>query len=193
MTIVVAGELGAVSLPPQPGASYVTDRRRRRVRPYLRHDRRRLTAPRLERRDGLLAVVRTCPDCGRVSVVPWSPGGAAAFVCDCAGIAARPQASRRSTIVAWSLALLWLLNVADLVLTHRALTDGAIEANALMNVFLRLGFLWGGAFKIGLVTAGVLFLWHERRRPLVYPAALLLALVYTLLIVYQVVGLTVIA
>ena len=104
-----------------------------------------------------------------------------------------PPAARRSTRLAWMLALLWSLNLADLALTHKALAGGAVEANAVVNAFLRLGFVWGGVFKVGLVTVGVLFLWHERRRPIVYRGAVVLAVVYVLVVVYQIVGLTTIA
>lgn len=191
-TIVVADGIGATLLPPQSGAAYVPDRRRRRLRPYVGRERRQVRAPRLERRDGGLAVVRTCAACGRVSVVPWRPGEAVAVSCPCE-TAAHQGLSRQSLVVAWSLAFLWLLNLADVALTHKLLSAGAIEANVVVEAFLRLGFFWGAAIKVAFVTAGVLFLWHERRRRLVYRGAVVVTVIYALVVVYELMGLRLLA
>jgi len=186
-TIVVADELADVFPLPQPDARYIRDRRRDdRLHPG--RERRHLAPVRLERHDAGLAVVHTCPDCGRVSVVPWRPGGLVTFRCDCA-IADQSAARRRQLVVAASLTSLWLLNLADIVLTRKALSLGAVEANVLMGSLLGLGFVWGALIKVGFVTLGSLLLWHERRRHLVYVGSVGLALVYGVLVIYQLVGL----
>ena len=186
-TIVVADELADSFLPSQPGARYVRDRRRHdQLRPG--RDRRRLAPVRLERRDVGLAVVRTCPDCGRDSVVPWKPGAAVAFHCGCT-VADQAAIRQRALVVAVSLSALWLLNLADVVLTRKALSLGAVEANVLMGSLLHLGFVWGALIKIGFVTLGALLLWHERRRRVVYVGSVGLALVYVFIVVYELAGL----
>jgi hypothetical protein len=88
------------------------------------------------------------------------------------------------------LALLWLLNVADLLLTTHALRLGvAEEANRLMAFFLEAGPLPAAAFKIGLVTAGVLVLWLLRRHRTTLVMASLAAGFYAVVVAYQVVQL----
>ena len=63
-----------------------------------------------------------------------------------------------------ALVLLWLLNLDDVLLTRRALPLGAVEANAIMGQFLRLGFVPAALIKMAVVTAGAVFLWSQRRR-----------------------------
>jgi hypothetical protein len=201
-----------------PGAELVPERRAG-VRPaYPGPERRRRPAPRLEPRESGLAVVHTCPACGRLSIVPYVPGAglAAAPPCPCsqtapagaaaaalpafppaaahtaatapAAPAARPSARLdRSVVVGVSLVLLWLLNLDDVLLTRRALQMGAVEANAVMAQFLRLGFTQAALIKMAVVTAGAVFLWTQRRRAIVLVASVGLASVYLALVVYQLV------
>lgn len=202
-----------------PGAELVPERRADALPAYPGPERRRRPAPRLEPRENGLAVVHTCPDCGRLSIVPYLPGAglAAAPPCVCAAAAAatpalaaswvptappalgpaaaatvvRPAARReRSLVVGAALVLLWLLNLDDVLLTHRALALGAVEANAIMAQFLRLGFAQAALIKMGVVTAGAIFLWTQRRRRVVLLASVGLAAVYLVLVVYQLVVLS---
>jgi hypothetical protein len=213
-----------------PGAELVPERRAGLPPAYPGPERRRRPAPRLEPRENGLAVVHTCPACGRLSIVPYVPGAglAAAPPCPCsetapAGAAvttlpalspaaataalpafspaaaqatltapalpaARPSVRReRSVVIAVSLVLLWLLNLDDVLLTRRALQMGAVEANAVMAQFLRLGFTQAALIKMAVVTAGAIFLWTQRRRAIVLVASVGLAGVYLALVVYQLV------
>ncbi len=209
-----------------PGAELVPERRVGVPPGYFGPERRRRPAPRLEPRENGLAVVHTCPACGRVSIVPYVPGAGVAKAppCPCSlaaavaaaaalptlspaaaaaalpalspaaaqaaltAPAARPSARRqRSVVIAVSLVLLWLLNLDDVLLTRRALQMGAVEANAVMAQFLRLGFTQAAVIKMAVVTAGAVFLWTQRRRAIVLVASVGLASVYVALVVYQLV------
>ena len=109
----------------------------------------------------------------------------------------RTAAGRRSLIPAedcaacaplttWLLVALWVLNVADFALTANALALGiADEANRVMGFFLDAGLGHAFAFKIGVVTAGVLALWLLRRRRVTLVATTALVLAYALVVVYQ--------
>ena len=168
------------------GPELVPERRASGAIAYPGPERRRRRAPRLESRATGLAVVHTCPDCGRVSIVPYVPGkGLALPPCTCAAPALRLQ----SFVVAGALVLLWVLNLEDVLLTRRALALGAIEANVIMGFFLRLGFVPAALIKMAIVTAGALFLWSQRRRRIVLLASVGLCLVYVALVIYQVVAL----
>jgi Domain of unknown function (DUF5658) len=197
-----------------PGAELVAERRAA-LATWPGPERRRRKAPRLEPRENGLAVVHTCPDCGRVSIVPFVPGAglAAAPPCPCAAAAPfaaatltpgaatlapgaatlpRPSVAReRSVVVGVALALLWLLNIDDVLLTRRALAMGAVEANTVMAQFLRLGFTQAALIKMAVVTGGAIFLWTQRRRRVVLAASVALAAVYLALVIYQVVILSV--
>lgn len=82
---------------------------------------------------------------------------------------------------------LWLLNLADFLLTRHALWRGiAEETNWLMSYFFQQGMVPAVAFKIGMVTVGVLVLWRLRKYPEALLAALLLTFFFTLVVVYQV-------
>jgi len=173
------------------GAALARERRVVGLPAYPGPERRRRRAPRLEPRGGGLAVVHTCAECGRVSIVPYTPaaGLPAAPPCPCASAASRPDTRRRELAVGAALVLLWLLNLDDVLLTRRALAQGAVEANAIMGQFLRLGFAPAALIKMAVVTGGAVFLWSQRRRPIVLTASLALVAVYAALVVYQVVEL----
>jgi hypothetical protein len=175
-----------------PGARLVHDRRAPLRPPYGGPERRRLQAPRLHSNGADLALVHTCPDCGRLSVVPYRLGAglAAAPPCPCSLPVAEPVADTgRRFVIGAALVLLWLFNIEDVLLTRRALSLGAVEANAIMGQFLRLGFVPAAVIKMSVVTAGVVFLWSQRRRRLVLLASVGLAAVYAALVVYQLIAL----
>jgi hypothetical protein len=187
-------------------AEFVKDRRRGVAGAAPGHaglERRRIRSPRLERRRSGLAVVRTCPACGRVSVTPYEPGSAAvaaALQCPCTAAIATTAATAapapndyrvRALIVTCSLVLLWLLNVEDIILTRTALSLGATEANALMAFFLSFGFTQAVLFKMGIVTAGSIFLWTQRRHRAALLASVGLATVYLGVVTFQVVQLSI--
>ena len=172
------------------GPELIPERRAGALPVYPGPERRRRPAPRLEHRGAGLAVVHTCPDCGRVSIVPFVPGAglAAAPPCACATPVAAPH--RRALVVGGALVLLWILNLEDVLLTRRALALGATEVNAIMGLFLRLGFLPAALIKMSIVTAGAVFLWTQRRRRIVLLASVALVAVYLTLVIYQVVALS---
>ena len=86
----------------------------------------------------------------------------------------------------WLLLALWMLNVADLLLTHYVLWLGfATEENGVMRYFLHEGTLTATVFKIGMVSIGVLLLWRLRRRPTALAAAVLLTGVLAAVVAYQ--------
>jgi hypothetical protein len=86
---------------------------------------------------------------------------------------------------------LWLLNVADLLLTKYALWLGfATESNDVMRYFLRVGTLTASVFKVGIVTIGALVLWRLRRYRAAMFAAVLLAGIFAAVVAYQVFWLT---
>jgi Domain of unknown function (DUF5658) len=100
--------------------------------------------------------------------------------------AARQRAVRSEQLLFWCLLELWVLNVADLLLTRYALWLGfATEENGVMRYFLHEGTLLAAAFKIGIVTVGVVALWHVRRRPAALAAAVLLTVVFAAVVAYQ--------
>jgi len=186
-TIVVPRTVDEELPAPGPETEYVLDRRRPRPTLYVGRDRRRSKSARLERLGSGLAVVRTCPDCGRVSIVPWTSGGGAAPVCACARATAGIGPRRlRAIVVTGSLVLLWLLNLEDVALTHSALALGAVEVNVVMNFFLRYGFAEAALIKMAVVTLGSLYLWSQRRHTATLVASVGLATVYTLVVVFQV-------
>lgn len=85
------------------------------------------------------------------------------------------------------LAEVWLLNLADLLLTRYVLRLGfATESNVVMGYFIRQGHFAAGAFKLGIVTLGVVLLWLLRRRAGVVLGAVLLAGVFAAVVAYQV-------
>ena len=173
------------------GAELIPERRAGRLPVYPGPERRRRPAPRLEPRGSGLAVVHTCPDCGRVSIVPLRAGRG-----PCHRAALRVRRDRRGArralqalVVGGALVLLWILNLEDVLLTRRALALGATEVNAIMGFFLRFGFVPAALIKMAVVTAGAVFLWTQRRRRIVLLAAVGLVAVYVTLVIYQMIAL----
>jgi len=203
-TVVVAADVGEPLPAVLADAELVRERRARRLASYPGPERRVRPAPRLEAQGAGLAVVRTCSDCGRVSVVPYVPGSAfaAGTPCVCAAIGTpaaalltpltapaapltAPASHRRALVVTLALVALWVLNLEDVILTRRALALGAIELNTIMGFFLRFGFAQAALIKMSIVTVGSVFLWTQRRRGIVLLASIGLAAVYVALVIYQ--------
>jgi hypothetical protein len=93
---------------------------------------------------------------------------------------------RNIQLVFWLLVELWVLNVADLLLTKYVLDLGfASESNAVMGYFLGEGTVTAAVFKVGIVTAGALLLWRLRRRPSALFAAVLLTVIFAAVVAYQ--------
>jgi hypothetical protein len=81
---------------------------------------------------------------------------------------------------------LWLLNVADLLLTRYAIWLGfATESNSVMRYLLNEGAWTAAVFKLGVVTIGALLLWKMRRRPTALAAAVLLVALFGAVVGYQ--------
>ncbi len=171
------------------GAEIRRERRAAALAAYPGPERRLRPAPRLAPQGAGLAVVHTCPACGRVSVVPCVSGAGLGVAPPCACTAPVPALRTRALVVTVALVALWLLNLEDALLTRRALALGATEANAVMGLFLRFGFVPAALIKMAVVTAGALFLWTQRRRRIVLLASVGLVCVYITLVVYEIIQL----
>lgn len=75
--------------------------------------------------------------------------------------------------------LVYVLNVADAVLTYVGLSLGAIELNPLMSALIQQGWAWFFAFKILVMPLGLWFLWQSRTQKYVLAGLTFLAAVYT--------------
>lgn len=83
-------------------------------------------------------------------------------------------------------AVILVLNLFDAVATLVWLEMGmAVEANPVMEYFLRYGPVLFVTIKLGLVSGGTLFLWHQRERPLAVVAIFIAFLAYYLLMLYH--------
>jgi hypothetical protein len=89
-------------------------------------------------------------------------------------------------VVGWLLVELWVLNIADLLLTRRAMWLGfATESNAVMGHFFRAGTLPTVLFKVGIVTVGSLLLWRLRQRREALLAAGALTAFFAAVVAYE--------
>jgi len=89
-------------------------------------------------------------------------------------------------VLFWLLVELWVLNVADLLLTRYSLSLGfATESNGVMDYFFKSGTVPTIGFKIGIVTVGTLLLWRLRRYRTALIAAALLTGVFAAVVAYQ--------
>lgn len=87
------------------------------------------------------------------------------------------------------LAALNLLSLADLILTSRAMSYGAVEANLLMGSLFGSSFAAATAFKVAAVLGVSVLIWFSRRYRLVLLTAVGAVGVYALLMVYHLSGL----
>jgi Domain of unknown function (DUF5658) len=146
-------------------------------------------------RDGHALCEYTCPRCGTYHQLEYRPRAARAYAvaaregaCACPGRQAWHvrQGVARVNLVFWLLLALWVFNIADLVLTRRALRLGmAREANRVMAYFLAAGLLPAVVFKVGIVTLGALLLWRLRRHAATLMVTAGLASAYALVVLYQ--------
>jgi len=88
------------------------------------------------------------------------------------------------------LALANLLSLLDLWLTTIVLRLGAVEANPLMQYFFDASPTQATLVKVGLIAASTLGLWALRRRRVALTVALFFLAVYAALVLYEIVGLT---
>ena len=89
-------------------------------------------------------------------------------------------------VLFWLLVELWVLNVADLLLTRYSLSQGfATESNGVMDYFFRSGTVPAVAFKLGIVTVGTLLLWRLRHYRTALFAAALLSGIFAAVVAYQ--------
>ena len=89
-------------------------------------------------------------------------------------------------VLFWLLVELWVLNVADLLLTRYSLSLGfATESNGVMDYFFKSGEVPSVAFKLGIVTVGTLLLWRLRHYRTALFAASLLTAVFAAVVAYQ--------
>lgn len=87
------------------------------------------------------------------------------------------------------LALANLLSLLDLWLTTIVLRLGAVEVNPVMRYLFDASFTQAALAKVGLIVAASLGLWMLRRHRSALTAALFFLVVYTVLVLYEIVGL----
>jgi hypothetical protein len=83
-----------------------------------------------------------------------------------------------------------ILNVLDFLFTLRALAHGAVETNPFMRVLFSVDPVAAGAVKVAIVLAASLLVWRFRRYRLTLLAGLALPVVFGLVYVYQLYGVT---
>ncbi len=96
-------------------------------------------------------------------------------------------------VIAMVLLTVAALNLADLVLTLRALELGAAELNPIMAALLDADPLVASVFKAAIVFGVVTTMWAMRRYRQVLGASLVLLAGFTVLISYSLIGLAVAA
>ncbi|MHB9149581.1 MAG: DUF5658 family protein [Thermoleophilia bacterium] len=83
-----------------------------------------------------------------------------------------------------------VLNVLDFLFTLRALAHGAEEANPIMRALFSLDPATAGVVKVALVLGVSLLIWRFRRYRLTLLAGVMLPLVFGLVFLYHLYGLT---
>jgi hypothetical protein len=91
------------------------------------------------------------------------------------------------------LAAVNVFNVADFSLTLNVLAAGGGEANPVMASLLALGPVWAAVFKVAAVVMASWLVWRFKRYRLALQAALLMAAIFCAVLVYHVLGLTVLS
>ncbi|HKZ28053.1 MAG TPA: DUF5658 family protein, partial [Acidimicrobiia bacterium] len=87
--------------------------------------------------------------------------------------------------IAAALLVFVVLNIADLLLTVRALSLGAVEGNPVMALLFEIDPAMAAMFKL-VVGAGIaLAIWSARRYRRMLEASLMLVAVMTLVLVYH--------
>jgi hypothetical protein len=91
----------------------------------------------------------------------------------------------RPPVVALALAAVIAMNLADFLLTVRALERGAIEVNPLMAALFDLDPAVAGAVKLLLGAGVVLVIWQMRRYRRILELSLIALAGFTVLLAYQ--------
>ena len=84
-----------------------------------------------------------------------------------------------------------ILNVLDFLFTLRALAHGAVETNPFMRMLFSLDPATAGAVKVAIMLGVSLLVWRFRRYRLPLLAGVALPVVFGLVFVYQLYGVTV--
>jgi hypothetical protein len=84
-----------------------------------------------------------------------------------------------------------ILNVLDFLFTLRALAHGAVETNPFMRMLFSLDPVAAGAVKVAIILAASLLVWRFRRYRLTLMAGVALPVVFGLVYVYQLYGVTI--
>lgn len=82
-----------------------------------------------------------------------------------------------------------LLSAADWALTSRALANGAVEANAIIDTLIAVDPLAAAAFKATIALVATAAIWFARRYRLVIATAVGAVAVYGALMIYHFTGL----
>ena len=159
------------------------------------HERRVVLPAVIKWRQGRALCEYICPRCGTHHELEYSSRAARAYAiaagegeCACPGRQTWHvrQGVARVNLVFWLLLALWVFNIADLILTRRAISLGmAREANRVMAYFLEAGLVPALMFKVGIVTLGALLLWRLRRHAATLVVTTALASTYALVVLYQ--------
>jgi hypothetical protein len=91
----------------------------------------------------------------------------------------------RPSVVALALAAVIALNVADFLLTVRALDRGAVEVNPIMAALFDIDPAVAGAVKLLLGTGVVLVIWQMRRYRRILELSLIALAGFTVVLAYQ--------
>lgn len=85
---------------------------------------------------------------------------------------------RNPRTVFLTLALFTALNLADLILTQVALSQGAIEVNPAMRALFDLDPVWAALVKaaVGMIAAEIIWKWRRHRSALILSIAITVAM-----------------
>ena len=87
--------------------------------------------------------------------------------------------------IAAALLVFVVLNIADLLLTVRALSLGAVEGNPVMALLFEIDPAMAAVFKLAVGVGIALAIWSARRYRRMLEASLMLVAVMTLVLVYH--------
>jgi hypothetical protein len=89
------------------------------------------------------------------------------------------------------LAVVCILNIADLALTLNVLASGGDEVNPIMAFLFERSPIWAGVFKVAAVLFATTLVWHCRRFRSALAASLLMVVVFAVVLFYHIWGLAV--
>jgi hypothetical protein len=87
--------------------------------------------------------------------------------------------------IAVALMVFFLLNLADLLLTVRALSLGAIEGNPIMRFLFDIDPALAALFKVAVGAAIALAIWSARRYRRILETSLVIVAVMTAVLLYH--------